>query len=246
MARNSFAALLEGRNNFTRKFGTQGLSVDPYVSGFFGIAFTNIPKVLPDIINSYKNEVIVSDTKQIKNILSASSRSVTVPGKTINKIELTGLGGIRWAAAGNVDVDTNFSVRFLEYSGLPIFSIFHGWVKMLRDSRTGTSLLNQSTGTSSYAKSNYAANMYYWTTKPDGVTVEYAACYTGVFPLKDPGDLLSSDLNAAAEVEVDIDFNCDYIWEEPWVFNYCVNLARDTYARGTNEVYTSYRDAAGS
>ena len=45
-----------------------------------------------------------------------------------------------------------------------------------------------------YNKENYGATLAYWTTKPDGVTVEFAAIYTGMFPTKDPMDLFSGDV----------------------------------------------------
>ena len=67
--------------------------------------------------------------------------------------------------------------------------------------------------------------MYYWTTAPDGVTVEYYACYDGMFPAKDPQDLFTSDVETIGRLDVEIEFNVDYTWREPWVFNKCKDLA---------------------
>ena len=99
-------------------------------------------------------------------------------------------------------------------AGLPISSIMHAWVKMIRDYRTGVSNLE---GDDNYTKPNYACVMYYWTTKPDGKTLEYYACYDGCFPSKDPQDLLTSDIETVGRLDVEIEFNVDYAWHEPWV-----------------------------
>lgn len=236
--RNSFVPLTDGRNKFTRKFGGVDNSVDPYLTGYHFISFSKLPSALLNYINSYRGTAVLTKETDIKNILESSVLSVTTPGKSVNKVDLVGLGGVTWGAVGNVTQDTTLSMRFLEYSGLPIHSIFHGWVRMLRDSRYGISTL------ANYGKVNYASNVYYWTTQPDGETVEYAACYTGVFPLKDPGEVHSSDVNSNAQVEIDIDMSFDYLWEEPWCYSYCQNEASRIKSNAITTINTDYTDLA--
>jgi hypothetical protein len=71
--------------------------------------------------------------------------------------------------------------------------------------------------------------MWYWTTAPDGRTVEYCACYDGVFPKKDPQDLFGSDVETVGRLDIEIEFNVDYGWHEPWVLEKCQTFA-DAYA----------------
>jgi hypothetical protein len=108
----------------------------------------------------------------------------------------------------------------------------HAWVRMIRDYRSGVSTLvgeNSPNGYNTYTKEGYASTMYYWITKPDGRLVEYAACLTGMFPKKDPTDLLSSDITTNDKLEIDIDFNVDYLWHEKWVMTNAIALSSVYY-----------------
>ena len=72
--------------------------------------------------------------------------------------------------------------------------------------------------------------MYYWTTAPDARTVEYYAAYDGVFPGKDPQDLYTSDVETVGRLDLEIEFNVDYAWHEPWVYEKC-NTYAATFAK---------------
>jgi hypothetical protein len=220
--KNSFAKV--PNNRLTRNFGGTVAGVaDPYLSGYHFVYFASIPNGLP----KYADDMT---TKQIGNILAASCLSVTPPGGTLNKVEFTGLGGVKWAVPGNIDYGNSVSVKFLEFNGIPLLNIFHGWIKMIRDYRTGTANLIDGDNLSGYTKSTYACVMYYWTTAPDAKTVEYYAAYDGVFPTKDPQDLFTSDVETVGRLDVEIEFNCDYVWHEQWVKEKCQMLADDVYA----------------
>jgi len=212
-------------NKFSRNFGgtVQGVA-DPYVTGYHHIYFSSIPTALPNVLQATSNADI-GGIDNIRQLLSASCLSVTPPGGTLNRVEFTGLGGTKWAVPGNIDYGNTVSVKFLEYNGTPITSIFHAWIKMIRDYRTGVTDLLEGTDLSGYSKSTYAGMMFYWTTAPDGRTVEYYAAYDGVFPTKDPQDLFSSDVETVGRMDVEIEFSLDYIWHEPWVRNKCQTLS---------------------
>jgi hypothetical protein len=223
----SFAQLNE--NILTRKFGGTTIGVaDPYVTGYHFIWFDKLPGALANYVSQTGNSGIASEG-EIKNILAASCLSVTPPGGTLNKIEYTGLGGIKWAVPGNVDYGNSVSVKFLEFNKTPILDIFHGWVKMIRDYRTGTTDLIDGDDGAGYTKKTYAGLMYYWTTAPDAQTVEFFACYDGVFPAKDPQDLFQSDVETVGRMDIEIEFNVDYTWRENWVKSKCQTLA-NTFA----------------
>ncbi len=208
----------------TRNFGgtIKGIA-EPYISGYHFIHFDSLPVPLTKSLSKSFNHSGVTNNGDAGSVLEASCLGVTPPGGTLNKTTFNGLGNTKWHVPTSIDYGDSISIKFLEYSHLPVSTIIHAWVKMIRDYRNGTSSLIDG----EYQKKNYASTMYYWTTKPDGITVEYAACYTGVFPTKDPQDLFSGDLSSIDKLEIDIDFSLDYVWHEPWVLERCNDLSKD-------------------
>jgi len=241
-AKTSFSVTRD--NVFSRKFGGTSIGVaDPYVTGYHFIWFDQLPAKLVTSLVNYKGISGISTNAEIQRVLAASCLSVTPPGGTLNKVEYTGLGGIKWAVPGNIDYGNTVSVKFFEFNKTPILDVMHGWVKMIRDYRTGASdlddseLVGQSDG---YSKSQYAGLMYYWTTAPDGLTVEYYACYDGVFPSKDPQDLFTSDVETVGRLDVEIEFNVDYAWHEDWVHTKCQGFAQDMF-KGSKDLIKTYK-----
>ncbi len=228
--KNSFTKVQS--NKFSRNFGgtTKGVA-DPYVTGYHHIFFTTIPS---GVSNFMTGSADAMDISSIKNLLAGSCLSVTPPGGTLNRVEFTGLGGTKWAVPGNIDYGNTVSVKFLEFNGTPIADIFHAWIKLIRDYRTGVTDLAEQSNLSGYSKSTYAGLMYYWTTAPDGKTVEYYAAYDGVFPTKDPQDLFSSDVETVGRMDIEIEFSLDYIWHEPWVRNKCQTLSDSLMSQKTD------------
>ena len=232
----SFSEL--GQNILTRKFGGTTVGVaDPYTTGYHFIWFERIPAGIVDYTKLGISGI--SQPSEIQNVLAASCLSVTPPGGTLNKTEYTGLGGVKWAVPSNVDYGNTVSIKFLEFNKTPILDIMHGWVKMIRDYRTGvTDLVDKDDG-SGYTKATYAGLMYYWTTAPDAKTVEYYACYDGMFPAKDPQDLYTSDVETVGRLDVEIEFNVDYAWHEPWVYNKCKGFAQGIF-KGSKSAVLAY------
>lgn len=213
-------------NQFTRKWGGTTFTVDPYISGYFFTYWAKIPPQLVNVMLDSNNSSgssqfhSISSEADIRQILAGSCLAVTIPGGVLNKAEFMGLGGGRWAVPSNVEFDNVCSFRFLEFSTLPILDIIHSWVRLIRDYRFGvteTLLRTSAKSSNSYHKENYTGACYYWTTAPDGRSLEYYALLSGLFPQRDPAELFSSDITAYDKIEIDIDFNCDYIWHEPWV-----------------------------
>ena len=218
--KNSFVNA--ANNRLTRNFGGTVAGVaDPYITGYHFIYFAILPPKLAEYAHM--------DINDIRNLLSGSCLSVTPPGGTLNKVEFAGLGGIKWSVPGSIDYGTSVTVKFLEFRGTPLLNIFHGWMKMMRDYRSGTANIGADSELG-YTTSDYAALMYYWTTAPDAKTVEYYAAYDGMFPTKDPQDLFTSDVETVGRLDEKIEFNCDYVWNEQWVKEKCQMLADDVYA----------------
>ena len=223
----SFAAL--GQNILTRKFGGTAIGVaNPYTTGYHFIWFDMLPAMLGKYTSRGNSQIF--DNGEISNILAASCMSVTPPGGTLGKIDFTGLGGVKWSVPGNIEYTNEVSIKFLEFSKTPILDIMHGWVQLIRDYRTGTTDLISGDQGDGYSKRTYAGLLYYWTTAPDASTVEFYACYDGVFPTKDPSDTFTSDVESVGKLDIEIPFSIDYAWREPWVLQRCQALSQNLMA----------------
>ena len=226
-------------NRFTRKWGGSETTVDPYISGYFHTYWQYLPSSLSTSIGIPGGTATIGDDVNIKTILQSACLAVTIPGATVNKAEFTGLGGIKWAVPTNVEWDNTVTIKFLEFSSLPILAIIHGWVRLIRDYRTGVSHVLK--GSSIYHKSNYSGTMLYWTTRPDTYMIEYYAAITGMFPLKDPTDQYGGDLATNDKLELDLDFNADYIFHESWVRSAC-DSKQDEFIDGATYSGTTVSD----
>lgn len=240
---HSYSAVKD--NKFTRKWGgSNGDAVDPYISGYFFTHWPATPAMtkIYQAISQSPSRANVQEA-DIPDILESTCLSVTIPGGTLNKAEYNGLGGTRFSVPTNVEFDNTVTMKFLEFSSLPILEIFHGWVRLIRDYRTGVTHVMDTGADNDYTKSNYSTAMYYWTTKPDGRTIEYYACMTGLFPMKDPQDQYGADITAYDKLELDIDFNIDYMFHEPWVYTNCQTYANNVYT-DRDIVNQKYREPA--
>jgi len=219
MSTNVFAATL--LNKYDRHFGGTIVGVaDPYISGYHFIEWIKLPAFLEKFVKYGDGLTASSELGNSGNIgefLAGSCLSVTPPGGSLEKTEFTALGGIKYAVPTTVTYGNSITLKFLEFSHLPVLGVIGGWVRMIRDYRAGVSHLTDLDGDKEYSKKNYAGTLLYWTTRPDGKTVEYSAAYTGVFPLKDPQDSFTGDFSAVDKLEVDVEFNVDFIWHETWV-----------------------------
>ena len=227
--KSSFSQII--KNKFDRNFGgtIKGVA-DPYLSGYHFIWFSVLPPALSQAIG-VTNSANVGSTEEIKQILSASCQSVTPPGGTLNSTEFPALGGTKWGVPTSVDYGNTISIKFLEYSSLPILTILHGWVRMIRDYRTGASILVNE----NYGKSKYSATMFYWTTRPDGQTVEEYECYVGMYPGRDPRELYAGDIATVDKLEVEVEFHVDKAYRENWVKQYCQSKAISFFNEGRGQ-----------
>lgn len=224
--KNTFVNAAE--NRFTRKWGTLRSAVDPYITGYHFIKWTTLPPDLPKTVKEIDDGTGIT---RFADLLSSLCLQVTLPTGTVNRAEINGLGNLRSSVPSYVDWDTTVSMRFLELSGLPIYKIISGWVRLMRDYRIGVSKLTNNM----YGKSRYAGTAYYWTTSPDGKTIEFACCLAGLFPLKDPIDSFGHDLTGIDKLEIDVDFNVDYIYRDSWVYQKVAAYANLDYNKDYSE-----------
>ena len=250
MPSSAFTAVLNNAAN-DRHFGgsTATITADPYISGYHYIRFTKIPTHLSDYSKTADGVQANLSIIDIEKMLSRSCISVNVPTNTINKTEFTGVSGAKWKVPTTSDYGDSISIKFLEFSHLPIMAIISGWCKLIKDLKNG--VLDLPSPNVMYTKELYSANLFYWTTKPDGQTVEYSGCYVGLYPTKDPQDSFSADLATVDKLEIDIEFNVDWVWREIWVHNICQsymneikNNPRNGY-RGSNMAKGIGTDSVG-
>src|ERR1035437_4304759 len=119
----AFQAVINNKG-MDRHFGGTAPSIvaDPYISGYHYTKWTTIPALLNNWITAGDGQV-ASGTLQGQNInrfLAGSCLSVTPPGGTLNKTEFTGIGGIKWAVPTNIDYGNVLTMKFLEFSHLPV------------------------------------------------------------------------------------------------------------------------------
>jgi len=217
MATEFYAPILSGSGAFQRKWGTEKNVVEPYITGYHFGYFQYIPPGVGVVLENLFPDA--PPAKSINNILSSLIMSVDIPPGTLNKIEFPGVGGIKSTAPAFQEIDNSFSVKFLEVSGIPVFKILSSWCYLMRDTVLGVTSLPV------YNKSNYAGSMYYWTTKPDGVSIEFAAYITGIYPTKNPFDAFSHDLTNIDRLDITAEFAMDYILVNKEVYSKCASLA---------------------
>jgi hypothetical protein len=251
MPSTAFSAVLNNLAN-DRHFGgsTAIITADPYISGYHYIRFKDIPISLSKYTKIADGAIANLRTQDIEKMLSNSCISVSTPGGTINKTEFTGISGAKWKVPTTSDYGDSISIKFLEFSHLPIMSIISGWCRLIRDLKYGVATITPPDP--KYTKVMYACSAFYWTTKPDGNTVEYSACYVGIYPTKDPQDSFSGDVATIDKLEIEVEFNVDWIWRETWVHNICQNYAnelknspKDGY-RGTTTIPRTGTDSSQS
>ena len=243
------------KNTRDRNWGgtASNVACEPYLSGYSYVVW-KLPQILGNFIE--KNKLLYNTNDQTftqgkfsetalveyaNNTLEAACTSVTPPGGTINRAEYQGLGGVKWSVPSSMDYGDSITLRYIEFSGLPILRIHRAWFNMIRDNKIALTALSGSTkggnsvsGATEYNKSNYSATLLYYTTKPDGVSVEFAAAYSGLFPTKDPHDIFTGDITAIDKVEIDMDYNVDMIWQEDWVWKMAQTEAKTRQAYGVN------------
>jgi len=216
------------------------VACEPYLSGYSYVKW-QLPTPLSQFIQHYQVRNLNDQTTTAISqstaewTLESACTSVTPPGGTINRAEYQGIGGVKWSVPSSMDYGDSITLRYIEFSGLPIQRIHRAWFNFIRDNKIGLTALagqtiqNSVSPSTPYNKRNYSATLLYWTTKPDGVTVEFAAAYSGLFPTKDPHDIFTGDITAIDKVEIDMDYNVDMIWQEDWVWKMAQEEAKKRF-----------------
>lgn len=209
-------------------FGDHASYIDPYTTGYHYLMFTK----LPDGLEPNYGKFLCTTCQAVSNI----------PGLTVNPIEYNGLNNLKWSVPGTVEFDSNrFTVKFTEFAGLPITTIFGKWVTKFRNIMYG---IADDEGTTE--QKGYKGKAIYCTTLWDGKTVQFAAAFSGIYPLKVPTDLFQSDRATQDKAEPEIEFSFDMMYTGESVVSSAKSLL-DTYRNaGISAVDSMYSEAASS
>ncbi len=170
---------------------------DPYISGYYYILFTKVPDFIGD---------------NVLNVMRVANNAVTFPDITLNTTEIvTGFGGSgKVTHATSVDKSSDFSIKFNEYTGLPILNTAAQWQQAVRDYNVGLSAIQN------YSLSAYTGEVLVALAKPvlndvkdtqlDGGWLEKAFLFTKVFPTNVPFSLLNQEITSSDKIEVDLQF----------------------------------------
>ena len=225
----------------TKQYGAslESAYAEPYTSGTFYIWFGSVPSGIVPVLQSFNSTI--NSVDEIQNITSAFCTGVTPPGGTLNVVEYTGIGGVKWGVPGSIDYGRTITLKFAEMFYLPISDIFSAWFRMIRDNRTGLSNL----ATGQYLQTQYSGTLIYWTTAPNGVDVQFYAAYDGVFPLKDPQDLFTSDVETVDKQDIELEFNINKVFRDSWVYDICVS--KTMFMKSTHDALIStYKSGKGA
>ena len=223
---------------------------EPYISGYGFIRW-----YLPHNLGKYFTALKIQDSDhqtgsaenyiQAEKYLSQACVSVTPMSQTISGVDYDASAGVKFNNMTKVTNGFNLNIKYLEMSGTPIFKIHKAWIEYLRDAKTGFKV-NMTYGGKPEQKNDYCGNVLYWTTKPDGITVEFSALYSGIYPTVDPQDAFSFDIGSIDKTELDYSYHIDYIWTDPWVRTLAEKYAKQApYGKKDSTSWAGYTNRWG-
>jgi hypothetical protein len=229
-------------NFFNGAINTIDVAYDPLISGYAFIKWLSLPGWVE---GNFSSTVPTYGNKNVSGN-SANSLAPSDPGDYLflngfraltqrTFLALSGLASIELAtvaqnygfanneyqiAAGITKGNTEFTIRFQEYSGSPIRNSIAHWVSGIRDPETGVATYPQWTGT--YGAAYHTGQLLYIMTRPDADLnqlqsgslkatsqrniIEFAALWTGVFPTRIPMDHLNYEQGTHDVATVEVPF----------------------------------------
>ena len=177
--------------------GVQAIVDDPYITGYYYIQFTKLPSFLTGDSN-----------KIAQDVFRINQNAVTLPDVSLNTTEVsTGFGGAgKISYVTSVDTGTDFNIKFLETTGLPILNTLAQWQQNIRDVNTGLSALPNG------YLSEYSGEVLIALVKPvlgSKVTeniLEKAFFFDKIYPTNVPFSNVNQDITSSDKVEHDVTF----------------------------------------
>jgi hypothetical protein len=85
--------------------------------------------------------------------------------------------------------------------------------------------------------------MLYWTTTPNAMDVQFYCAFDGIYPLKDPMDLSTSDVVTVDKLEIDMEFNVNRQIRDTWVYDLCA--AKTSQMQSTHQQIVNTLENSG-
>lgn len=231
----------ENRNLLTKRFNLGLNQEDAFVLGYFGIRFkfsSNVSKAISDaaeIATDSNAERRLWSQDNIGDMLSSLCEGVSgVPGGTLNKVDVTGMGGTKWGIVSNFDFGDQITLKFRELSGMPVRKCIAAWANLSRHTNAGVSMLIDN----EYTKTNWSADLVYWLMRPNGKSVEAGIVYQGVYPMSDLGSQIATDITTVDGQTFDVNFHVDAQYWDYKTTAEAQSYVDQFYSEGRNTYYT--------
>lgn len=224
----------EQRNLFNKRFNYGINTEDAFVLGYFGMSF-DMSNIAEKIVESAK---ITSDgqaerrlwsSEDMGRAMSALCEGVSgVPGGTLNVVDVTAMGGVKWGIAGGIDFGDTVTIKFRELSGMPMRTLMMAWVNLIRHTNSGMSMLNGD----DYTKTYWTCNADYYILRPNGRSVEAGIRFEGMYPMGDLGSQISTDLGSIDGQSFDVTFHVDAMYFDSTTTARAQTLVDQYYEQG--------------
>lgn len=194
--------------NLSRYHGGHRRDNHPYISGYWYFLVKPPEKIFG--ANGSANY------EKTQYWMFSTAESFTPPSRTLTKVEIPGMGGLKSSFMAGQEISTSFSVTFREYQELPILNILQTWTSAL-DPNVGTSPF---TG-EEFIPANYKGSAFAVLCKPTvGMRAEQSDMlatsdieqifyFDGVWPEGAPWDTLSTDISTNDTATISVNFNFD-------------------------------------
>jgi hypothetical protein len=181
---------------------------DPFITGYAFVRFTHVPPWVDAQFGGGKVKKFLESN--FKGLSGLNDMDMDSDGVT------TGFNANMFDVAKGIQKGNNeFTLKFQEYSGSPVRSIFQYWVSGIRDPETGIATYVANSPGGKYGAVHHTADMLYIVTRPDahnieGNNIEFAGFWTNVMPKKIPLQHLNYTQGQRDAVEIDIPFTGNF------------------------------------
>ena len=230
----------ESRNLCNKRFNLGLNQEDAFVSGYFGIRFKLSSTVSSEIVKAASVASDGSSDRRLWNgenfsdMLSSLCEGVSgVPGGTLNKVDVTAMGGTKWGIVSSIDFGDQITLKFRELAGMPVKKLITAWTNLSRHSNAGTSMLIDA----EYTKTNWSADLVYWLMRPNGKSVEAGIIYQGIYPMSDLSSQISTDITSVDGQTFDVNFHVDAQYWDYKTTQEAQSYVDSYYSEGRSEYY---------
>ena len=197
----------------------------PYVSGYWYFIINPPERLFGTGASGNSANILGSQTiEKARDWMHCTAESFTPPSRTLTKMEVVGMGGMKSNYPVGQEITRTFSVTFREYQELPIFNILQTWTSAM-DPNTGTSTL----AGAEFIPANYKGSAFVALCKPTignragtytqgagtdptslrSEDIEQLFYFDGVFPESAPYDSLTSDISTNEGLSIPVSFSFD-------------------------------------